>query len=198
MDKRTAETRNPAFTWPRQVQLLPFQPLIYCCIFFFDTQCSPSPDRDSHACRYGFPDKQAASSPAPHIPSTYVRGASPPPLQDGSDDTDGPVSRRARRLAIAIASKRVAVAAASPPPPLDGSSSDDADTIGDDNSDDNSDDPVDLVFPPDSPRSLEDSNSDNSLDDFIDKTEPKYTLWQQKQLMRLFPITCKHMLDNGE
>jgi hypothetical protein len=96
-------------------------------------------------------------------------------------------------LAIAIASKRVAVAAASPPPPLDGSSSDDADTIGDDNSDD----PVDLVFPPDSPRSLEDSNSDNSLDDFIDKTEPKYTLWQQKQLMRLFPITCKNMAESG-
>ena len=160
MDKRTAETWNPAFTWPRQVQLLPFQPLIYCCIFFFDTQCSPLPDRDSHACRYGFPDKQATSSPAPHIPSTYVRGASPPPLQDGSgsscDDTDGD----------------------SP-----------TDLTADDSS---SDDPVD----PDSPRSL-DSSSDNSLDDFIDKTEPEYTLWQQKQLMRLFPITCKNMWESG-
>jgi hypothetical protein len=105
-------------------------------------------------------------------------------------------------LAIANASKRVAVAAASPPPLSDGSlsSSDDADgpiyTIGDDSN--NSDDAVDLLnLPPDSPRSLEDSSSDNSLDDFIDKTEPKYTLWQQKQLMRLFPITCKNMWESG-
>ena len=168
-------------------------------------------------CLEGIPGKQATSSPDAQFPSSSVRSASPPPLWLGSggssDDSDGPVSRRARRLAIYMAKKNQRAAKAqqeslSPPPLLSGSedSSDDSDDgLPPANQDPHlhvqdvdvhriDTGPVDLLDS--SPRSLQDSSSDN-LDDFIDKSEPAYTLLQQKTLMRFFPITCKHLLNSG-
>lgn len=156
-------------------------------------------------CLWGYPEKQATSSPDKLLPSSSIRSAlSPPPLWLGSggssDDSDGPISRRARRLAIFMAKKRAAKAeqaSSSPPPLLSSSGGTSDDGIGDDC--DGSDGiivdrrPVDLVSS--SPRS-QDSSSD-SLSDFIDKSEPAYTLLQQKKLMRLFPITYQHLFDSG-